>query len=344
MNFDWPQFLTTHSIEFHSSGKSVARGNVNIHCPFCGDADQGFHLGLALEQRRPYWACWRNPEHRGRNPARLIMRLLGCTKATADSYLAANDYSSLERYEQIVQRLAVPLQPPPPLEKRIRRSTQLPHEFYPLDEGRHRHKYIDYLEGRGFADVASHWARYDLHYCLTGYFARRLVLPIYRDGELLTWTARDITGHSSLRYRTLSDKPDTARSQGYAPARGNIKDTLYNWDRAQRGGRTLILCEGPLDALKLNWYANQRLMAVAFFGMPTPGQIALTLELSHRFEQIVLTLDRDAGSQAYAVREQLQGLVRCPVRWERLAAKDPGELTESEANAFFRALDVAHAA
>ena len=47
--FDWISFLDKHGIEYSTRGPSTSRGNVYVHCSFCGQADQGKHLGISLE-------------------------------------------------------------------------------------------------------------------------------------------------------------------------------------------------------------------------------------------------------------------------------------------------------
>src|SRR3990167_1829573 len=82
MPLDWPSFLKDHNIPFATEGKSVTRGNIAIKCPWCGDDDPSQHLGIHLQHG--YWNCWRNQNHRGRKPHRLIMRLIGCDYEAAE--------------------------------------------------------------------------------------------------------------------------------------------------------------------------------------------------------------------------------------------------------------------
>lgn len=332
MRFDWRKFCRGHGVEYVTEGKSTTKGNINIRCPFCGEADHGHHLGLSLDPQRPFWHCWRNRDHRGRDPVRLIVQLLNCSVGEARELVAADDRVPLDDYDALVERLR---RSPTPQDTPRSRRLQMPDEFHALDEGRHAAKYRQYLETRGFDQVERKQWYYGLRYCLTGHFARRIVLPVFDHGKLVSWTARDITGKSELRYRTLSDNPETARSQGYDAALMNVKDTLYNIDEARFGGRLLLLCEGPLDALKVDWYAPPEVTAVAFFGMPTARQIALAVRLSRNFEQVGVLLDTDATVQAMQVRDQLQGLIPSRLRlFQPLGGDDPGAMSPQEVRGF----------
>src|ERR1700749_2815452 len=75
--FDWVYFLESRGIEYSDRGPSTSRGNVYIHCVFCGDEDQGRHMGVSILGRG--WGCWKNSAHRGIAPTRLIQALLGCS-------------------------------------------------------------------------------------------------------------------------------------------------------------------------------------------------------------------------------------------------------------------------
>lgn len=329
MNFDWIAFCRTQHIPFVTAGPNVARNDINIRCPLCTD-DPSEHMGLSKDPQRPWWGCWRNGAHRGTNPARLIMVLLRCSYEVAENLVEAGDVSKIDRFEGLGSRMKAA--PEPPRKESKSAALHMPREFRPITKSGYGAAFYRYLqEDRGFTRIGKLVDRYDLRYCLTGHFRYRLIIPIYVLGELVSWTGRDITKKSAVRYRTLSDDPAKAADQGYAPARINIKSTVLNADLC-RGGEKLFVCEGPFDALKLDWSVIDS-NAVALFGMPESQQLAAIRHLAHGYEAIHVTLDRDAKSKAIALTEQLRGVSPIPVLWRQLPRpfKDPGELPEDVA-------------
>jgi hypothetical protein len=334
MKFSWARFVREYRIDFVTEGPSTARGNLYIHCPFCGPSDEHHHMGLSLNAREPYYGCWKNASHRGRYPARLITALIDCTWEQARAIIEAEDSSAVDEYEATVARtLALPAVEPeavPPNELRM------PLEFHALG-GRHAGTlpFLKYLEARGF-DALERMAKfYDLRYCRQGYFSWRVLLPIYVEGRLVNWTGRDITGRAALRYKTLSERPETASKQGYPPAPAAIGSTVFNQDHAASGGRTLVICEGPFDALKIDWFADEDDAAVAIFGMPKSAQLSVIVRLARKFERVRIVLDAAASSASKRLCNELEPVLGQKVRWLDLPAKvkDPGALDADEVRA-----------
>lgn len=337
MNFSWERFCSVYNIDFVTSGPSTAKGNIYIQCPYCGNDDHGHHMGLALNYREPYYACWRNQGHRGKNPARLIVMLLQCSRADAEALVASSE-QNLDGYEQAVARYMASLNPAAATEA-TKAPLEMPSEFASVDrllQSSAGSKPFHYLEERGFDDVANFMAYYNLRYCRTGTFARRLVVPIYQGGQLMTWTARDVTGRSDLRYHTLSAEAEVAKRQGYQPALLPINDTVFNYDRAAVGGEVLVVCEGPFDALKLDWFAPDGVVAVAVFGMPKDAQHGVLLRLAKRFEKVAVALDASATSSAVRIWQRLESVLGKAVARLDLptGVKDPGALPGAQVPAF----------
>lgn len=89
-----------------------------------------------------------------------------------------------------------------------------------------------YLLKRGFKVSDHPW-----YVCPTGKFSNRLVIPFLRQGKIIYWQARDITGLKKERYLS-SPAPKAPVLFGY--------DELYNWTDAP-----LFVTEGALDALTI---------------------------------------------------------------------------------------------
>jgi hypothetical protein len=334
MYFDWKRFCLQHSIPFVTSGPNTAAGNINIHCPFCGVSDPSQHLGLSLNPRKPYWGCWRNKEHRGKVPTYLIQTLLGCGPQLALSLIADGDAAPLDDFESTArdllhpeeeeQRLAETLPPWPPQFKPIT-NTGISKRFY-------RYLYIN----RGFnVDLPKIIRQYSLCYALSGQFSWRILFPIIVNGELATWTGRDITGTSQLRYKTLSNKKELAELQGFpVPARINIKETLFNVDELAEGGEALVITEGPMDALKVDAYMRQHdVRGTCLFGKTVqPNQFYLLSRVARNFHHVYVMLDKGEFVAASQLAAAIAEVIGKPVYAATLTegAKDPGDLSPQE--------------
>lgn len=330
MNFSWLAFCKERGIDYVTSGAHSARGNIHIKCPWCGPDDRTQHMGLSLNVREPFYGCWRNQAHRGRNPARLVSVLLDCTWEEAQQLVDREDTSSVDGYEAAIARVLASRKQA--IREEEVKELLFPTTFYPLyKDSPGRDRYLDYLYDRGFDDPEAMADLYGLHYCRVGTFARRIIVPVQHEGRLVNWTGRDVTGKARLRYSSLSDKPDTARAQGAnIPAPMPLNSTVLNYDLAARGGKTLVICEGPFDALKVDWYAPKGSHAVAIFGMPKNAQLAVLLRLARKFKRVFVALDEAAPSSNWRLwQEQLAALLGPMVKWLDLpkGSKDPGALS-----------------
>lgn len=318
MTFDWIAFLNLHGVEYVERGSNVSKGYVNINCPWCGAADPSHHMGVPAFTDGP-WGCWRNKEHRGRSPVRLVQRLAGC------SWTEARDIVGLPGEQPVSVDLAA-------LRSRLDGHAAtpivrpvMPSEFFPL-AGQPRttakQRMLNYLEDRGFELPVRLAKQYDLRGCMVDRFAWRVIVPLYLRTELVGWTARAIVD-AKARYLT----------------EGETRDILFEGPRVEEGGRALIICEGPFDALKLDYYGREhKVRAVALLGLdPSSGRLARCAQLGARFDRVLVALDRGAEAQALALRALLASLrpgglplppAGEPGAWvDPERAKDPGDLS-----------------
>jgi hypothetical protein len=211
---DWRRLFTSLGIQWRDRGPNTRSGNVNIRCPFC-NADPSFHLAVSEEIEA--FICYRDSRHAGRSFIRLLMALRN-SRAQAISLLNGHP-----------GRAQAPVAP---IEVRVQsRTDRLWNSF----EGAHSQPFARYLqEQRGFANPYRVIERYDLRSSNQGAWARRLLLP-FRDlnNNIETWVGRAIDDARTPKYKMeLSANPGAV----YVP-------------RKMRA--TVILCEGPLDALKV---------------------------------------------------------------------------------------------
>jgi hypothetical protein len=337
--FDWEHFFDSHNIVYVRSGPNLGRNHIGIACPFCGDGDPSHHLGIST--LNGMWHCWREPtpgSHSGRSPYRLIEQLLGCSREMSrrivevgESAVVANDRTFGSDISRMLNGSVTVTHTVTTLE--------FPAEYHPLDNSpRSRKLYYPYLTGRGYNERQVDWLvqRFGLRYALRGLFSYRVIVPVYYRGKLVTWTGRAI-GNDKLRYRTLSPNPDNALQAGLPQAVASIKHMLLDYDRASQGGRTLVVVEGPFDAMRISFFGHRHAInAVALFGkQATPEQLDLLAELIPRYRRTVSLLDADAAS-AFGPFPEFSGINQYDLP---RGAADPAELTREQFGRLFGVSD-----
>lgn len=322
MPFDLIRFFEQHRIDYSDHGPNISKGNVVIHCPFCGADDPSQHLSVSINGKG--WRCLRRPDvHRGSSPARLIGALLGISLRQAHDLIGGDHFIP----DDFMSRMNTLLRPVPSVQSTLQRL-RLPDDFKSFRNVPSARPFIGYMNGRGFptADFLDLAKQFDLRYATSGPFHHRIIFPIYHDDRLLNWTGRHI-GKSSLRYRTLGSEPD--REEHLPAALGPITDQLLWFDQCRASdASTLCLVEGPMDALKI-WYLGQAhgIIATALFTMGmSAAQLDALYRLANRFERRILLLDRGTMPAAMRLMARLNSL-----RFQMIVltdAKDPGELRE----------------
>jgi len=327
--FDWLRFLENHRIEYMTSGPNVARGNVAVHCPFCGHEDRSQHMSINLSGKG--WRCWRKETHSGKNPARLVMGLLGCSAEHAAGLVGSDVFVP----EDLLTRVQTSLNPPQPA---IRTPITLPKEFRPFG-GYQINRYplrafAEYLGRRGFTpkQISNFTKRYQMYFCTSGPYKGRVIFTVYQDGELISWTGRSIYPSETLRYKSLTTDPEKAKTEGVPLAYGSINRFLLWYDLlAKADADTIMLCEGPFDALRVNVLGRKHgIVATCIFtSFPSYEQIDLLHELLPRFKRKMILLDQGTAATAMRLTGKLAGFTT-EVGYLPGTVKDPGELTEAQ--------------
>lgn len=313
MVFDWRGFCEQQRIPFVTEGPNTARGHISIRCPMCGSSDPSEHMGLSLDREAPYWGCFRNGRHRGKDPVFLIAKLLSCSFEHARQIVRAFG-PKLDDFDKVVSRLreeqAAREVPPPSID------LEAPPEFVDLctSPSIYAERFLDYLARRGYGnrrqflrEVAS---IYRLWYALTGPYAHRIIFPIYGvEGLLIGWTGRDIRPGARQRYLTSEGLPPSA---------------LLTFDGLESAS-AVVLCEGPFDAMWVDWHgrgvgiSSIALLSSAF------GEAKLSALRAMKKKFFVL-LDSDAALPSLILSEEL-GCAALPLPPGR---KDPAEMDSRE--------------
>lgn len=320
--FDWPNFLQQNNIYFATTGPNVSKGNLVLHCPWCGHADDSQHLVVNLSGRG--FKCWRQPLHSGKNPAKLIQALLNCSWEQANSLAGQsktlpNDFMNKVKQSLTKQEIKQPIN-----------KLKLLNEFKPFSDKPSCKIYVEYLQRRKFSDHAifESTKHYNIFYCTQGQYKGRIVFPVYHDSELCGWTGRTIYPDQMIRYKTLTHDFEKAGENGELPAPGPISNYLLFYDVVvNRTADTIVLCEGPFDAWRTNLLGESiGVVGTCFFTSTlSKQQLNLLHELLPRFKNKYLLLDENTFSKATRVKSDLISL---GVTIKRLpqGVKDPAEL------------------
>lgn len=309
MGINWTNLLNDHFIDYVTSGPKTTKGHIEIKCPFCGDADESMHLGIHLASGRYY--CWRDQEHRGKRPEYLVSRLLGVSQAQAAlivkgyTGLGADDFDALQGFTgaydgALNQGQLTPIAP-----------VSWPSEFRSLTD-----PYLNYLKDRHFDKPQKVADYYNLTCCQIGRWKQRLIIPVLTfDRDIIGWQGRAIV------------KPKIAPR--YLTSHPQVKRTCFNLQNINQGGDVLFICEGPFDALKLDWYGKPNFRATCTFGAtPTLEQISELSSLSAKFNKMMILFDQDSAgvSGGFSLYDWLPRVQF----GQSIGNDDPGAMTEKQ--------------
>lgn len=327
------QLLEQHDIHYVSDGPNTAKDNINVHCEWCGDSDPSEHLGIKVDSQGNYngaYGCWRNSGHRGKNPVRLISKLLGITYQRA-SELVGTAAPDLSVFDKSIAKL-IGKDGDTAATKSVQKL-KFPKGFNALAVNYFTVGHIKYLTDRGFPkkDLPRLIKRYEIMYTLMGPYKNRIIFPVRVNKKLVGWTARDVSGKANIRYKTLSHK--TIRDdEPLAPM--NIKDTLYNYDNLT-GGKVLYIVEGPFDCLKVDFYGYKTgCHATALFSnAATAEQLYLLNQIIQLYSQVFVLLDEKELAQSMRLVQKLQ---HPKVKRATLGidVEDPGDLSRKQVEIF----------
>jgi len=145
-----------------------------------------------------------------------------------------------------------------------------------------RRTHIEYLRSRGFQntdELVDTWKIQGISH-RNPKLAWRIFIPIYADGEMISWTTRATSELNPLRYSTAKAEQEKI----------NLKQVLYGGDLVNH---TVIVVEGPLDAWKIGPGA------VAIMGLQyTRSQLLQIARYPNRF----VCLDSEPEAQKVALK------------------------------------------
>ena len=290
-----------YNIDYKTEGHKHCRpGWVNVECPLC-TGNPGYHLGFPLKGG-PF-VCWRCGSH---SQFEVIQKLLNLT--------AKETYGILKQYKGRVLTIAD--------QKEDKKAPfLLPSKATALNT-----KHRNYLKRRGFDSdvIENHWGvlgtgptsiLYDKEENKIINFKQRLVIPIYWNGRIVSFQARDITDRSGVKYIACPKYREIIHH----------KHILYvnpiNWE-IMKGGRGVVV-EGVTDVWKLGDFS------IATFGIKYKMEQVRILAKHLKEIVIIYDFENQAQQQADVLIKQLE-FRGVQVAKEKIE-NDPGSLSYDDA-------------
>ncbi len=250
-------FLEDFNISYNDefSSKNGSPDFLQMNCPFCDDHSD--HLGIHITGKYSY--CWRC---KGHNIIKTIESLVGCTWKEAEEiheqYMRGSEW--IEEEETLPETKNETILVP---------GLKL--------DARHRR----YLANRDF-EVNYIERKFDLrgtmHY---GDYKFRIIIPIYFNGQIVSYQGRDITNKQHLRYKACAKKNEIIHH----------KEILYNYDNCTNVNKHVMVVEGLFDVFRLGDDC------VATFGTAfTDNQV----KLLSKFKRVYTIYDAEDGAQESA--------------------------------------------
>ena len=266
--------------------------NVSLTCPRCNKPDK---LWVLVKEKRSHKAgsfvCYYcrdvNGEGLGSGPLALIRWMTPCSIEQAIKTLATYadkpehlDFKRLVR-EAINARGGTQEEPLP--------ECLWPDHYRPVNEH-------PYLTERNISKRTAE--RYRLGVCAHGYYANRLIVPVFMRGVLTSFSAR-----------WLAKVPPPGVKKTIFPKGTKVGRMLFNYDRAKHCD-SIVIVEDPFSAMRV----GKR--AVATFGTSLSANQRSLLAKTNASE-LVLLWDHDAIGKAEALARDLAGswrvrIVRLP--------------------------------
>lgn len=295
MNIDWRYLLTEARIPWKDRGRNCSRGHINITCPWCHD-DPSEHL--TINEENGLYFCLRNSDHKG-GPATFLLEAAGISRVRATLMVEdARRDGPVPSFTTVARKDS------------LRAFTS---KWETFESVATNDTLCTYLRWRGIDDPRLAASLFDLRTIAGGAHAQRVLIPMYDASGVSGWTGRTITSRIP-KYLAHCAEPGLS-----------LAGVL------ERNCPVLLVVEGPLDALKINYALRKHsIKAVALCGkMLTAGKQLLIRSLKPKVVYVVLDNDTALSKTMQMVAELATACPTSrikrggvPVGW-----KDPGEMT-----------------
>lgn len=266
-----------------------------------GDVWKGYcpdhHLFVNRKPSHPKWfiniktgATFCHTEGRGSNLVYMTARLLECSFQQAAEWLLGNtlDYNKL-RFDRLKKVLSSKTE-----EKRKATVANLHKIENDINEGVVYKTGLQYFQKPPRKKATNIRLETLRHYHVFerkwGYYANRVIIPIYLRLKLTGFAAIDILGKEEWQRRHPTAKEKEYRKVLF-PYGFKSGENLFGYDDVRCGATRLIITEGPREVMKL--WQEGFMDAVSVFGTNvTKGHLKLLSELAP--QNVVVMFDGDA--------------------------------------------------
>ena len=282
----------------YKSRRADAR-NIAIDCPWCGEHSYKFHLAVETRvprgKRAPSFKCWKCDKH---GSIYRLLKFIGITLEFDDvEYLYEEEPSLFDELTDSSEEDTTIVELPEDCLKLTKDNTSF------ACEGA-----IDYVLNRGLTldDIE----RYNLHFCTSGRYSNRVIIPSYTKAGVLTFfSGRSI--FANVERKSLNPDKDLI-GIGKADILHNIQ---HNIDK-----EVVIINEGQFDVMTSD--------GVGLFGkILSEAQLRLLISLDAK--QFVIMLDGDALPAAYKIAERLHPYRKVSI-CKLPADKDPNAIGKED--------------
>lgn len=283
----------------------INRGWVNCNCPYCDTKSTSFNLGF--NPAGNYYHCWKSKHN---YPIRQVLStLLNVSESSIDNILM--DYKGVG--ETLSEKKTSNV-----------KYLELPTNTFTKAERK-------YLKNRDFDPKYLHKKYHVVGGGIDGDWKFRIIIPVYYQGQLLSWTGRSILSKDKLkqldipRYKNLSIEKSVK----------NIKELFFNIDNCKSDA--VVLTEGAFDVLRFDGNA------ICSMGTElTESQVNL---LASRFNKIFILFDNEPEAQKKARKFGLQlssiGIdIEVVNAYEDFGKNDMGECSREEIEIIKKELEI----
>lgn len=212
MAYDMLSFVKDYRIDYRTRGKGISQGWIGINCPHKHGPYKDVDYFLGIEQTTGRCSCWSCGTLK---PVDVVATLLQVTVPEAFTILKPYNKGKVYAESESIIGVSEVILPP-----------KIP--FTSIE--------LDYLKSRNLNQ--QHIDNYKLQSGgFFGFFAYRIVIPIYQNNRLVSATSRTVV-NNKLRYLTLPPQKEVSPH----------KHTLYAKDFVPN--KKVVVVEGPIDAIR----------------------------------------------------------------------------------------------
>lgn len=290
MNFE--KMFRDYHVDYSTK---INRGWVNVECPYC-TSEHPMHLGF--NPAGDYCTCWNCGGH---DLKRTLSKVLVVPYNDVDEIMTHYE----GRGGMLMQ-----------LNKKVAkaRSLELPSDSFTPAERK-------YLLSRNFSPRFLHEKYGVVGGGIAGRWKFRILIPVYLNGKLVSWTGRSILDKQTLKEKEIPRYKNLSIEESVI----NIKECIFNIDHCRKN--VAVLVEGSFDVMRL----GDDFMCSMGTEL-TQNQIGI---LHQRFKKIFIAFDNEPEAQKKARKFGMQ-LASIGVEvevvniYEDFNKNDGGELSDNE--------------